>query len=115
MSCVRLCTRKDFPLESNSFSNGSLFKYAKKDVLLWVTDTGKINKPKHPEELSRERTEPGHPAVSEELQSDKADHNALEQFSAHSPTTTTTPPPGPTHMVCQNAEEKRFNMTSAPS
>lgn len=41
MSCVILCKHKDFPWESNSFSNSSLFKYAKKDVLLWVTDTGK--------------------------------------------------------------------------
>lgn len=51
--------------------NSSLFKCAKKDTLLWVTDTEKKNnRPKHTGEVGRERDELGYPEVPGELQSD---------------------------------------------
>lgn len=106
MPCITLCKHQNFPGESKNLSNISLSKHAKKDMLLWVTDTGKINRPKHAE-LSRERTESGHPEVSGELQSDRADYNAPKRFSHHSLTTTTASLLTPSHLVCHNGKEKR--------
>ena len=57
----------------------------------------KINRPKHPEEPSREKTDSGHPAASEELRM-TTDCDGLENFSVHFQTTTRSFPPGPPYV-----------------
>lgn len=100
MPCVICVNTRTFPCEPDNLSNGSLSKHARKDMLLWVTDAGKSTD-QNIQENGKEGTESSQPAVSEELQSGRADCNALEMSSAPSPTTTASLP-GPLHtMVCK--------------
>lgn len=109
--CVTIRT---FPCELNNLSNSSLSKHAKKDTLLWVTDTGKSTDPntqKNKVERSLTRV------ILQSLESSGWQQTVMPLKS--SPLTPRPPLRHPrwalnTCIVCQHAEKKRDLKESQP-